>query len=58
LDARGIVVKGIDEGLIDFPHIRPNGEEVYLCWKLGEDDILSWHRIEDGFTGRKSIDQL
>jgi hypothetical protein len=58
LDARGIVVKGIDEGLIDFPHIRANGEEVYLCWKIGEDDILTWHRIEDGFAGRKSIDQL
>lgn len=58
LDARGIIVKGIDEGLIDFPHVRANGEEVYLCWKLGEDDIFFWHRIEDGYAGRKSIDQL
>jgi len=58
LDERGIVVKGLDEGLIDFPHIRENGEEVYLCWKIGEDDILYWHRIPDGYAGRKSIDQL
>jgi hypothetical protein len=58
LDERGIVVKGIDEGLIDFPHIRENGDEVYLCWKLGEDDILYWHTIADGYAGRKSIDQL
>jgi hypothetical protein len=58
LDARGIVVKGIDKGLIDFPHIRENGEEVYLCWKIGEDDILYWHRIADGFAGRKGIDLL
>jgi hypothetical protein len=58
LDERGIVVKGLDEGLIDFPHIRTNGEEVYLCWKLGEDDILFWHTIPDGYAGRKGIEQL
>lgn len=58
LDERGIIVKSIDEGLIDFPHLRKNGEEVYLCWKIGEDDILFWHRIADGYTGRKGIDQL
>ena len=58
LDERGIVVKGIGEGLIDFPHLRENGEEVYLCWKVGEDDILYWHTIPDGYTGRKSIKQL
>ncbi len=58
LEERGIVVKGLDDGLIDFPHIRENGEEVYLCWKLGENDIKHWHRIEDGFAGRKSIDEL
>lgn len=58
LDERGIVVKGIDEGLIDFPHIRENGDEVYLCWKLGEDEILYWHTIADGYAGRKSIEQL
>lgn len=57
-DERGILVKSLDEGLIDFPHIRKNGEEVYLCWKLGENDIKYWHRIEDGFAGRKSIDDL
>ena len=58
LDERGIIVKSIDEGLIDFPHIRENGEEVYLCWKIGENDILFWHRIADGFAGRKHVDQL
>jgi hypothetical protein len=58
LDGKGILVKGIDEGLIDFPHIRSNGEEVYLCWRLGEDDIGFWHGIADGFEGRRSIDEL
>ncbi|MDL1893887.1 DUF2203 family protein [Sphingobacteriales bacterium CHB3] len=58
LEERGIIVKGLDDGLVDFPHIRGNGEEVYLCWKVGEDDIRFWHSIPDGFAGRKSIDEL
>lgn len=58
IENEGILVKGLDEGLIDFPHIRSNGEEVYLCWKIGERDIKYWHRIPDGFAGRKSIEEL
>ncbi|MEO8210255.1 MAG: DUF2203 domain-containing protein [bacterium] len=54
----GIIVKGIDNGLIDFPCIRNSGEEVYLCYLLGEDDIEYWHSIQDGFSGRKIIDDL
>lgn len=58
LDTKGILVKGLDEGLIDFPYIRDNGEEVYLCWKLGEKTINYWHRIPDGYLGRQSIANL
>ncbi|MBI4547311.1 MAG: DUF2203 domain-containing protein [Ignavibacteriae bacterium] len=58
LNQKGILTKSLDEGLIDFPHIRSNGEEVYLCWKLGEDDILFWHRIADGYAGRKPLYEL
>lgn len=58
LEERGIVVKGLDEGLMDFPHIRKSGEEVYLCWKLGENDIKFWHTLDGGFAGRRSIDEL
>lgn len=57
-EQRGIIVKGIEQGLIDFPHIRRNGDEVYLCWKVGEDDIEYWHGVEAGFAGRKSIAEL
>lgn len=53
--SKGVLVKGIDNGLIDFPSIRPNGEEVYLCWHLDEDAINYWHSIQDGFKGRKPI---
>jgi hypothetical protein len=50
----GAQVKDVDEGLIDFPALR--GEEtVLLCWKLGEDEIRYWHRVEDGFAGRREL---
>ena len=51
----GCVVKDLDIGLIDFPTLF-HGEEVYLCWKLGESGIEFWHGIHEGFRGRKAID--
>ena len=58
LSERGVLVKSLDEGLIDFPHTRENGEEIYLCYKLGEEDILFWHTRESGFDGRRSTKEL
>lgn len=52
----GCLVKDLDVGLLDFPTLY-HGEEVYLCWRLGEPHIEHWHRVEDGFPGRKSIDR-
>jgi hypothetical protein len=52
----GCLLKDLDEGLLDFPAIL-GGHEVYLCWKLGEERIEYWHRIEDGFAGRKRIER-
>ena len=52
----GCLVKDLDIGLIDFP-TQFHGEEVYLCWKLGESGIRFWHGIHEGFRGRKPIDQ-
>lgn len=51
----GIIVKGIEEGLADFPALRENNEEVFLCWKEGEDDIHFWHALQDGFRGRRPL---
>jgi hypothetical protein len=51
----GCVIKDLDIGLLDFPSIIDN-EEVYLCWKLGEDRIRYYHRQDEGFAGRKPID--
>jgi hypothetical protein len=50
----GAEVKDLDEGLIDFPALR-GGETVLLCWKLGEGEIEYWHRVEDGFAGRRPL---
>ncbi len=58
ISERGILVKSLDEGLVDFPHLRKNGEEVYLCYKLGEESILFWHTRESGFDGRRSTTEL
>jgi hypothetical protein len=56
LEEMGVLIKDLDIGLIDFL-TRYHGREVCLCWKLGEDRIRFWHGMEEGFRGRKEIDQ-
>jgi hypothetical protein len=51
-----VQVKDLDIGLLDFP-CRVNGEIILLCWKLGEEGITHWHGVEEGFAGRKPIDE-
>ena len=55
IHATGCIVKDLEVGLLDFP-ARIDGEEVYLCWRLGEDRIRFYHRQDEGFSGRKPID--
>jgi hypothetical protein len=52
--SHGAEVKDLDSGLIDFPALL-HGETVLLCWQLGEDEIAWWHRVEDGFAGRRPL---
>jgi|SRR5271165_2798405 len=52
----GCLIKDLDIGLIDFPTLL-RGDEVYLCWKLGESGIQFWHKVNDGFRGRQAIDR-
>jgi hypothetical protein len=54
IDALGVVLKGIENGLIDFPAMR-SGRIVYLCWKLGEGSIAFWHEVDAGFAGRRPL---
>jgi hypothetical protein len=56
IDATGVQVKDLDMGLLDFP-CRVDGEIILLCWKLGEATISHWHSTEEGFAGRKPIDE-
>jgi hypothetical protein len=53
---RGVMVKDVDMGLVDFPHMRGD-TEVLLCWKLGEDQVGYWHDLESGFQGRQPLDE-
>lgn len=50
----GCLVKDIDKGLIDF-YARIEGHEVFLCWRLGEQDIDHWHYTTEGFAQRRSL---
>jgi hypothetical protein len=54
LHALGVVVKDLDEGLVDFP-ARNGDEEVLLCWRVGEDEVAFWHGLDDGFAGRRPL---
>ena len=56
IHATGVQVKDIDIGLLDFP-CKVEGEILLLCWKLGEVKITHWHSTEEGFAGRKPIDE-
>ena len=55
LENTGIMIKSIDQGLLDFPSKRFD-DEVCLCWKHGETEIKFWHEKESGFMGRKPIE--
>ena len=54
LESTGVSLKGIDQGLLDFPSRRFD-EDVWLCWKDGETEIKFWHDMNSGFNGRKPI---
>lgn len=56
IDAIGVQVKDLDIGLLDFP-CAVDDEVVLLCWKYGEEKIEYWHGMEEGFKGRKPIDE-
>ncbi len=54
LENTGVVVKQLDEGLLDFPAKRFD-QEIWLCWKEGETEVKFWHEKDTGFMGRKPI---
>jgi hypothetical protein len=54
IHALGALVKDLDDGLVDFP-AKWDGEDVLLCWRLGEDEIAFWHGLDEGYSGRKPL---
>jgi hypothetical protein len=54
ITSHGAQVKDLDTGLVDFPALH-DGETVFLCWQLGEEEIGWWHRVDDGFEGRRPL---
>jgi hypothetical protein len=55
LERLGVQIKDVDLGLLDFPAYR-EGEDVLLCWHVGEERVAFWHGLEEGYAGRKPID--
>ena len=54
MNSYGCMCKGVEQGLVDFPCML-GGEIVYLCWRYDEESVSHWHRIEDGFAGRRPL---
>jgi hypothetical protein len=54
LRERGIVLRDLDRGLVDFPSLR-DGHEIFLCWQEGEDEVAFWHEVDAGFAGRRPL---
>lgn len=54
IQSHGVLVKDIDQGLLDFP-TELEGREVFLCWQFGEPTIAYWHDLEAGFAGRQPL---
>lgn len=52
--SRGIFIKDLERGLLDFPAIL-GGREVFLCWEQDEEDVEHWHELDTGFAGRERL---
>ncbi|HEY4189145.1 MAG TPA: DUF2203 domain-containing protein [Candidatus Limnocylindrales bacterium] len=57
LDGRSITLRDIPTGLLDFPALV-SGRQVWLCWRMGEDDVAFWHGQDEGFAGRRPLADL
>jgi hypothetical protein len=55
LEERGVLLRQVDRGLVDFPAQASNGELCLLCWRIDEMDLEWWHRPEGGFAGRQKL---
>lgn len=54
LEARGVQVRDLDEGLVDIPTIR-DGEPAWFCWRLADPQLAFWHTTREGFSSRRPL---
>ena len=52
-----ITLRDISTGLIDYPALV-SGRPIWLCWRLGEDDVAHWHAHDEGFDSRRPLSEL
>jgi len=57
IQAAGVLIKDLDRGLLDFP-ARRGGEDVLLCWHVGEEEVGFWHGVDEGFSSRKPLEDV
>jgi len=57
IDELGITLREIETGLIDYPALA-SGRQIWLCWRLGEEDVEWWHELAEGFSGRRALADL
>ena len=57
IDSWNIQLREIESGLVDFPALV-SGRPVWLCWRLGEDEVAWWHEVSSGFEGRQRMEDL
>lgn len=55
IEGMGVHLKDTDLGLVDFLHRLSDGQEVYLCWRYGEQEVVYWHELHAGYAGRKRL---
>lgn len=55
LSAEGILLRDVDNGLVDFPARSPSGRPYWLCWLVDEPEVAWWHWPETGFAGRRPL---
>lgn len=53
INAKGIVVRDLEMGLVDFPAVR-DGRQVWLCWRLADPRVAFWHGTDEGYTSRRA----
>lgn len=55
ITAWGVQLRDLGSGLVDFPAVI-EGQDAFLCWRLGEPDVSHWHPVTEGFGGRRSLE--